>query len=152
LFLLIWLAENYKKGSFSMRKTFIRSGLAILLLFNSTGLAIAAEKKMTREEYEAQLAEYNQREAAAVAEIATCTEAMAALKQKNKDSARSHCFHAQRSITSCCIYRFGNKGFWLQIGCPASTTRWLKCSCSGRVVSSPDGIRRSNTAISRIKG
>jgi nucleoid-associated protein YgaU len=67
-----------------MRKTFIRSGLAILLLFNSTGLAIAAEKKMTREEYEAQLAEYNQREAAAVAEIATCTEAMAALKQKIK--------------------------------------------------------------------
>jgi nucleoid-associated protein YgaU len=77
-----------------MRKTFIGSSLAILLLLSSTGLAMAAEKKMTREEFDAQLVEYTQRETDAVRDIADCDDKIATLnrqiKQVNTDISSMH--------------------------------------------------------------
>lgn len=64
-----------------MRRQLPSGGLVLgLLVFGMAGAALAHDKKMTREEYRARLAEYTEREAKAQAQIAQLHAEIAALK------------------------------------------------------------------------
>ena len=65
-----------------MNKKYILGSLVAALLLGSAVAASAAEQKMTREEYQAKLAEFTSREAKALAEIQHCDEQIAALQRQ----------------------------------------------------------------------
>ena len=60
----------------------IVGGLVLVLLVSITGTALAAEKKMTRDEYRDKLAEYTQRDSIANQEIGTLEAQIAGLKKQ----------------------------------------------------------------------
>jgi len=65
-----------------MNHKFAMVGVIAVLLLGVSGSAMAAEKKMTRDEYKAKLAEYVDREAKAKAEIEACDAKIASLNSQ----------------------------------------------------------------------